>query len=156
MNTSLLTQIYVLQAGRILLQKRTQKPNLGLWVPPGGKVHPGESPFEAALREFHEKTGLKATKLLFRALVTQVAQGSGETSIHFVYACNEFSGELKSGGEQGQLSWQHLHRVFNLPIPPIYQQSMPHVINLNLPFYQARYNFDKEGALVEIVENESP
>lgn len=149
------TQIYALQAGRVLLLKRAQEPNLGLWVPPGGKVQPGESPFEAALREFQTKTGLKAINLVFRALVTLVEQNSGETSIHFLYACNEFSGELKSERKEEKPSWQHLHRVFDLPMPPADQQFMPHVINLNLPFYQARYSYDRKGNLVEIVEHES-
>ncbi|MFT4656632.1 MAG: 8-oxo-dGTP pyrophosphatase MutT (NUDIX family) [Candidatus Aldehydirespiratoraceae bacterium] len=31
---------------------------LGLWLQPGGHIDPGESPWEAALREAHEETGL--------------------------------------------------------------------------------------------------
>jgi 8-oxo-dGTP diphosphatase len=155
MNISLLTQVYALRAGRVLLLKRAQAPNLGLWVAPGEKVHQGESLFEAALREFQEKTGLKATKLVFRAIVTLVAQDSMETSNHFLYVCNEFSGEIKAEHEEGQLSWQHLHRVFKLPMPPADQHFMPHVINLNLPIYQAKYVSDEEGNLVEIVKHES-
>jgi 8-oxo-dGTP pyrophosphatase MutT (NUDIX family)/N-acetylglutamate synthase-like GNAT family acetyltransferase len=31
---------------------------LGLWLQPGGHIEPGESPWDAALREAHEETGL--------------------------------------------------------------------------------------------------
>lgn len=33
---------------------------LGLWLPPGGHIDPGELPEEAALREIREETGLEA------------------------------------------------------------------------------------------------
>jgi 8-oxo-dGTP pyrophosphatase MutT (NUDIX family) len=31
---------------------------LGVWLPPGGELHPGETPLEAAVRELLEETGL--------------------------------------------------------------------------------------------------
>ena len=44
----------------VLLQERAQEPNLGLWSPPGGKLHTGigESPYVCACREAHEEMGL--------------------------------------------------------------------------------------------------
>lgn len=49
--------------GRILLEKRS---DCGLWGLPGGKIEPGESIIQAALREVHEETGLtvEVTQLL--------------------------------------------------------------------------------------------
>lgn len=40
--------------GVVLLKHR----RLGLWLQPGGHVDPGETPWEGALREAHEETGL--------------------------------------------------------------------------------------------------
>ncbi len=48
---------YLVREGRTLLHKHRK---LGLWLPPGGHIEPGESPDEAVLREVLEETGLKA------------------------------------------------------------------------------------------------
>ena len=40
--------------GTVLLEHK----RLGLWLQPGGHIDPGESPWEAALREAREETGL--------------------------------------------------------------------------------------------------
>lgn len=46
--------IVVGERGVVLLKHK----HLGLWLQPGGHVDPGESPWEAALREAREETGL--------------------------------------------------------------------------------------------------
>jgi 8-oxo-dGTP diphosphatase len=45
----------------VLLLKRTQEPNLGMWSPCGGKLKTdaGESPYACACREAFEEVGLK-------------------------------------------------------------------------------------------------
>ncbi len=43
---------------QILLIKHLK---LGLWLPPGGDMEPGETPLEAAARELYEETGLRGT-----------------------------------------------------------------------------------------------
>lgn len=50
--------IYPRYAGKVLviLHKR-----LGIWLPPGGELAPGETPQEAARRELFEETGLVGT-----------------------------------------------------------------------------------------------
>lgn len=46
--------------GQVLsVSRRNQPTNIGL---PGGKIDPGELPFQAMCRELHEETGLKAVK----------------------------------------------------------------------------------------------
>ena len=51
---------YVVCDGRVLLHRHKK---YGVFLPPGGKLRPGEPPHEAALREVREETGL-AVRLL--------------------------------------------------------------------------------------------
>ena len=63
------------EADEILLIRRAQEPNLGLWSPPGGKLkmHSGESPYSCACREAQEETALhlKPTDLHLNGLVSE-------------------------------------------------------------------------------------
>ena len=44
--------------GRVLVIHHRR---IGIWVPVGGELEPGETPLEAARRELHEETGLAGT-----------------------------------------------------------------------------------------------
>jgi 8-oxo-dGTP pyrophosphatase MutT (NUDIX family) len=50
--------VFVVREGRVLLHRH---PKLGMWLPPGGHVEPGELPDEAAVREVSEETGVDVT-----------------------------------------------------------------------------------------------
>jgi len=88
---------------KVLLEKRADD---NTWCVPGGSMELGETPEEAAKREFFEETGLKLGDL---KLVNVI---SGENS-HFIYpngdevyavdinyVCYEYSGEFKKQAEE--------------------------------------------------------
>jgi 8-oxo-dGTP pyrophosphatase MutT (NUDIX family) len=52
--------VYVASAGRVALHLHAR---LGLWLPAGGHLEPGELPDEAARREVEEETGLRVALL---------------------------------------------------------------------------------------------
>lgn len=47
--------VFCRHGGQVLLVKHKR---LGAWLPVGGEIEPGETPFEAAVRELREETGL--------------------------------------------------------------------------------------------------
>ena len=53
----------VIEAGKVLLVRRANSPDAGLWGFPGGKVEPGEGVRDAAVRELREETGIFAESL---------------------------------------------------------------------------------------------
>ncbi len=53
----------VIRDARVLLVRRANKPDAGLWGYPGGKCEGAEPPDQAARRELYEETGLRARHL---------------------------------------------------------------------------------------------
>lgn len=53
------TLLFVVRAGRVLLIRKKRGLGAGKLNAPGGKVDPGETPREAAIREFEEEVGAR-------------------------------------------------------------------------------------------------
>lgn len=75
--------------GRVLLVRRGQPPNKGLWSVPGGRLEPGESLIECCRREVLEETGMEIEP----GPMVAVADRSGEG---FRYVIVDFAASLKS------------------------------------------------------------
>lgn len=70
--------------GKYLLQQRTSAQVLaGKWEFPGGKIEPGESPAEAAVRETLEETGL-AVRAERTLLEVRHAYEHATVQLHFI------------------------------------------------------------------------
>lgn len=71
----------------VLLAERGQGPRKGYWSFPGGRIEPGETAADAAVREIKEETGLDVD---LRGVldVHDIIQpnGSGGVSLHYVLA----------------------------------------------------------------------
>ncbi len=83
---------------RILLVKRSVAPREGMWCLPGGFMETDETPEEAALREFHEETGLtgKIKKLL--GIVTHKSERYGSILVAGFIAEN-LGGKITPGDD---------------------------------------------------------
>ena len=152
MTLLLYTQVHCLRAGQVLLMKRHKEPNLGLWVAPGGKIQAHESPYESAARELYEEAGLIVSEMHLRGIVSAIAPSITQSSIHFLYAVTDFTGQLVADEREGALCWWSVTETGQLPMPHANALFLPYVIDSARPFYQAKYVCDADWNIVQVVE----
>lgn len=107
MKRQLATLCYVRQEGKTLMLHRIKKANdmhLGKWNGLGGKLDPGETPEECAIREVKEESGLVVRKLTFKGLITFPGFANEEDWYTFIFVIDDFQGELIDSPE-GCLAW---------------------------------------------------
>ena len=85
--------------GRLLLIRRANDPGKGLWSLPGGRVEPGETDFEAVIRELREETGLDVKPHTLTGSVRR-----GRYDIHD-YTCALTAGTLTAGDDASDAQW---------------------------------------------------
>ena len=151
--TLLYTQVHCLDNDKVLLMKRHKEPNLGLWVAPGGKIETHESPYECAVRELNEETGLVVHKMHLRGIVSTVAPAIAWSAIHFCYAVTDFTGTLCADDREGALCWWPVTQTGQLPMPHANARFLPHVLDGAGPFYQAKYVYTADWKIIEVVEH---
>lgn len=95
--------IAVWRDGMVLLVRRGREPNKNLWALPGGKVDLGETIAEAAKRELHEETSLRAEPhTLFH--VKKIIDAGFQYVLHCVSAANP-AGALRAGDDVAEARW---------------------------------------------------
>ena len=99
----------VVRGGRVLLVRRRNEPDAGLWGFPGGHVEPGETCGECAAREAAEETGVVVVPRGLLANVEVVRRGGPRgPAFHFVLvavACDHASGEPEAAGDVSEARW---------------------------------------------------
>jgi 8-oxo-dGTP diphosphatase len=108
-------------AGEQLLMLRAKQPNLGVWTPIGGKLEmtTGESPFECAVRETEEETGLKITAAdlhLFAMIAEKAYQGDTHW-LMFLFRCQKPIAALPPDIQEGKFAFFSREQIKDLPIP---------------------------------------
>ena len=125
-NTSL---CYVEKDGAYLMLHRVKKKadeNAGKWIGVGGHFEEGESPFDCAVREIYEETGLAAARVCYRGVITFVSDKYETEQMHlftvpdFVgedpFPRYETEGEDKERCQEGNLAWVKKADVPSLPL----------------------------------------
>ena len=103
----LATLCYVRQTGKTLMVHRNKKANdmhMGKWNGLGGKLEPGETPEECAIREIQEESGLLVENPVFKGLLTFPGFANEEDWYAFVFVASQFTGDLIDSPE-GDLEW---------------------------------------------------
>jgi 8-oxo-dGTP diphosphatase len=112
----LATLCYIRHHGKTLMVHRIKKENdihMGKWNGLGGKLEPGETPEECAVREVFEESGLVVRQLCLKGLLTFPGFSNDEDWYAFVFVINEFEGQLVESPE-GVLHWVDDEEILNL------------------------------------------
>ena len=108
-------------AGELLLMLRAKQPNLGVWSPIGGKLEmaTGESPFECAVRETHEETGLavRPEDLHLFAMIAEKAYQGDTHWLMFLFRCKKPIDKLPPDITEGRFAFFSREKIRDLPIP---------------------------------------
>lgn len=99
----------VLHEGHALLVQRGKASGYGLWGFPGGHVEWGETAQEAAIRELHEETALRAESLGYLTNVDFISAGAdGQPEVHYLLAavlCRYTGGTPVAGDDAAAVAW---------------------------------------------------
>ncbi|MFI0515777.1 NUDIX hydrolase [Streptomyces sp. WSLK1-5] len=102
----------IVHSGRLLLMRRASPVGVLLWTFPSGKVEPGESASEAAVREAHEEVGVSVAPLV--VLGSRVHPLSGRRVVYV--ACRLLAGEAHAASprEVAEVAWVDRGRLAEL------------------------------------------
>lgn len=93
--------------GRVLLHRHKR---LGRWLQPGGHLEPGEAPWQAAVRETREETGLDAVHpaagpLLLHVDVHEGPRGHVHLDLRYLLGADASAVLAPSPGESPEVVW---------------------------------------------------
>lgn len=109
------------EEGRVLLMKRRQEPNLGLWSPCGGKLDTasGESPYACACREAEEELGLKVapSELHLAGIISEHGYKGQAHWLMFLFEVKTRLKALPPSHREGDFQFFHPAELEQLPLP---------------------------------------
>lgn len=142
------TMVILQYKTQYLLLKRAKAPNIGMYLPVGGKLKPFEDPKSCAIRECLEETAIEIRDPTFCGILTE-SSPTKYNWISYIYKA-EIEYQPAPECDEGILEWIDENKLAQLPTPPtdmcIYQYIKDHqkfVIN-------AKY--DEHLKLIELYE----
>jgi 8-oxo-dGTP diphosphatase len=104
--------------GRVLLAQRPPgKPMAGLWEFPGGKLHAGESPEAALIRELKEELDIDVTEACLAPFTFASHRYESFHLLMPLYVCRRWHGTMRP--REGQtLAWVRPEKLGAYPMPP--------------------------------------
>jgi 8-oxo-dGTP diphosphatase len=104
--------------GRVLLAQRPAgKAMAGLWEFPGGKIHAGESPEAALIRELKEEIDIDVTEVCLAPFTFASHRYESFHLLMPLYVCRRWKGTMRP--REGQtLAWVRPEKLGEYPMPP--------------------------------------
>jgi len=137
---------------KVLMLKRadTKKVDPGLYGGIGGKVEPGESFYEALLREIKEETGLTDFKSIRPYSITQHPYPPTKAEWVNMYFYIEIAKEEKiKPAEDGEFYWIDPKNISTLPMPQDLKEYIKILQENPKAFILGFFDHDKEGKLIQ-------
>ncbi len=110
----------VKREGNILLVKRKNPPDKGLWALPGGKVNFGEPLKRAVEREVKEETGLEVRAVkpiyVFEIFHEKIQEGKVEHFVIIDFLAEYKGGDLCAADDAQDALWVELEELSHLPL----------------------------------------
>lgn len=104
--------------GRVLLAKRPEgKSMAGLWEFPGGKVHEGETPETALVRELKEELNIDITESCLAPFTFASHMYETFHLLMPLYVCRVWKGKMQAMEGQ-ELTWVRPLAMRDMPMPP--------------------------------------
>jgi 8-oxo-dGTP diphosphatase len=113
-----IANLLVVKDDQVLLLK---KPRRGWYVAPGGKMDPGESIYEAAVREFTEETGTQPVNSCLKGVYTMmIMDETGERIVNewmlYTFLARDLIGSPFETTAEGELEWHPIESLQTLPM----------------------------------------
>ncbi len=104
--------------GRVLLARRPEgKTMAGLWEFPGGKVHEGETPEAALIRELREELAIDVAASCLAPFTFASHRYADFHLLMPLYVCRIWQGQV-APLEGHELAWVRPARLADYPMPP--------------------------------------
>jgi 8-oxo-dGTP diphosphatase len=104
--------------GRVLIARRPEgKPMAGLWEFPGGKVHAGETPETALIRELKEELDIDVAASCLAPFTFASHRYETFHLLMPLYVCRKWQGEVRAL-EHDSIAWVRPLKLRDYPMPP--------------------------------------
>jgi 8-oxo-dGTP diphosphatase len=149
---------YCRDGDRFLMLRRNKEPFTGYWVAPGGKVEHGEAPWQTAIREMREETGLRLSPadLRLRGVITETSARPDWQWLIFAFVAERFDGTVDPDCPEGELAWWTAGEIAELDIPEADAVFTPHLLDLERSVYQGCFRYDDDLRLAEVLDPDAP
>ena len=141
--TKLATICYIDNGKEFLLLLRNKKPNdvhEGKYIGVGGKLEAAETPEECAVREIFEETGLQATKMEMKGIITFPEFTPGHDWYTYVFTATEYTGSMIEDCNEGELIWVKKTEIQNIKTWEGDYIFLDWLVK-NKPFFSAKFNY---------------
>lgn len=116
--------------GRVLIAQRpANKDMAGLWEFPGGKVHVGERPEAALIRELKEELDIDVSEACLAPLTFASHRYDSFDLLMPLYVCRRWEG-MPRAMEGQALKWVRPQKLRDYPMPAADLPLIPHLIDM--------------------------